>query len=78
MKTPDYKYIESKAEEAYDVISKLTFETYNKDKKGTELISKACTAIAILYRYSREKKDEISSGSNIDFLSEENNESKDT
>ena len=54
---PDYQYIEEQSLKAYDVIAALTFETCFNDKEGGKLVSKACTAIAELFRYAKEKKE---------------------
>jgi hypothetical protein len=56
----DYKWIKDQAEKAYDSICVLIFETHMKDEECGELISKACSAIAELYRYAKkiEERDE--------------------
>lgn len=56
MAKPDYGYMTKKSLEAYDIMSKLTFEVFADDKIGLDLISRACSAIAELYRYSKEKE----------------------
>lgn len=57
---PDYKFMKQRALEAHDLLSVLTFDTYWDSPEGHKLVTEACSAIAALYRYAKEKgeKDE--------------------
>jgi len=56
--TPDYEYVKEQALKAYDIIAALTFETHFDDISGGELIKYACTSIAALYLYAKQKEED--------------------
>jgi hypothetical protein len=56
MREPNFEHVMEKATEAYDILSKLTFEFYKVDDKGLNFVCNAQNSIGELFRYARDKK----------------------